>query len=165
MRRTSVRAMWNDTIPPRPDLADEDLDRTWTVHPPDEPGVTKRAFEIWRRTWPEAAGLTIFLAGIPNLVGRLLMRPSESTTDLSVWLHTGHFPRYFATGPRPAPNPLSFPLSLLSVVLIPLLYVTLLRLMMGSSVGEEPLGLRRALSRGWKRLAHAIVIGLCISLI
>jgi hypothetical protein len=53
---------------------------------------------------------------------------------------------------------------LLSIVLIPLRYVALLRLMMGSSVGEE-LGARRALSCGWKRLAQAIVVGLSATLI
>jgi hypothetical protein len=159
-----MRSDTTPPIPPRPDLAPAEAAGEWAVYPADRRGVARRALEIWRRTLPAAVGLTVVLQGIPALVQRLLTPRATGTTALSVWLRTGHLPS-FVPNPPPAPHPVVLPLSLLAtVVLMPLLYASLLRLMMGASVGEQ-IDARRALSYGAKRLGGTIVVGLCVILI
>jgi hypothetical protein len=151
-------------VPPRPDLAPEDRAAGWAVSPPDRPGVTRRAFEIWRRTLWVAASLTALLQGVPALLQRIMTPRTVGPNVISIWLRTGHFPRYLRA-PQATPNPLVFPISLVAtIVLIPLLYVALLRLMLGSSVGE-PVDARRALACGGRLLGRTIVVGLCVILI
>jgi hypothetical protein len=151
-------------IPPRPDLSPDDRAAGWAVSAPGRAGVTRRAFEIWRRTLSVAVPLTALLQGIPAFIQRTLTPRSVEPNVLSIWLHTGRFPRYLPPAPQATPNPL-VPLSLLAtIVLIPLVYVALLRLMMGSSIGE-PTDVHRALSCGSKLLGRAIVVGLSASLI
>jgi hypothetical protein len=151
-------------VPPRPDLAPEDRAAGWSVSPPDRPGVTRRAFEIWRRTLWVAVPLSALLQGVPALLQRVMSPRNVGPNVISIWLHTGHFPRYLPA-PQATPNPLVFPISLVAtIVLIPLLYVALLRLMLGSSIGES-VDARRALACGGRLLGKTIVVGLCVILI
>lgn len=151
-------------IPPRPDLSPDDRAAGWAVLPPGRAGVTRRAFEIWRRTLRVSVPLTALLQGIPAFLQRTLTPRTVGPNIISIWLHTGRFPRYLPAAPQASPNP-SVPLTLLAtIVLIPLLYVALLRLMLGSSIGE-PTDVHRALSCGWKLLGRAIVVGLSATLI
>jgi hypothetical protein len=151
-------------VPPRPDLAPEDRAAGWAVSPPERPGVTRRAFEIWRRTLWVAVPLTALLQGVPALLERVMTPRNVGPNVISIWLHTGHFPTYMPA-PQATPNPLAIPISLVAtIVLIPLLYVALLRLMLGSSIGE-PVDARRALSTGGGLLGRTIVVGLCAILI
>jgi hypothetical protein len=135
------------------------------VAPPERPGVTRRALEIWRRTLAVAVPLTLLLQGVPALLARVLTPRTTGPSVFSSWLRTGHLPTYAPATPGAMPNPLVIPLSLLAtIVLVPLLYVALLRLMLGSSIGEPP-DLRRALTCGRRLLGGAIVVGLCVSLV
>jgi hypothetical protein len=152
-------------VPPRPDLSQEDRAAGWAVAPPEHPGVTRRALEIWTRTLGLAVPLTLLLQGIPALLTRVLTPRTTGPNVISIWLRTGHLPRYVPAAPRATLNPLAIPLSLLAtIVLIPLLYVALLRLMLGSSIGKPP-DARRALACGRRMLGAAIVVGLCVTLI
>jgi hypothetical protein len=151
-------------VPPRPDLSAAEVAGEWAVVPVGQRGVVRRGLELWRPTLPVAATLTVVLQGIPTLLQRVLTPRTTGTSALSVWLHTGHFPR-FVTDPPPAPHPLVFPLSLVAAIgLAPLLYAALIRLMMGASVGER-LDVRRALAFGAKRLGRTIVVGICLVVI
>jgi hypothetical protein len=125
--------------------------------------VIRRALEIWRRTLWVSVPLTALLQGIPGLIGRILTPRNAGSNVIWIWLHTGHFPRY-VPAPQATPNPLVFPISLAAIVLIPVLYVALLRVMLGSSIGA-PTDARRALACGGRLLGRAIVVGLCVSLI
>jgi hypothetical protein len=156
--------MSSPPIPPRPDLAPDDRAAGWAVSPPGRTGVTRRAFEIWRRTLRVSVPLTAVLQGVPAFLQRSLTPRSAGPNILSVWLHTGRFPRYLPPTPPATPDPFVSLSLLATFVLIPLLYVALLRLMMGSSIGE-PTDVHRALSSGWKLLGRAIVVGLSASLI
>jgi hypothetical protein len=134
------------------------------VTPPERPSVTRRALEIWRRTLGLAVPLTLLLQGVPALLTRVLTPRTTGPNVLSIWVRTGHLPTYVPAAPRATLNPLAIPLSLATIVLIPLLYVALLRLMLGTSIGE-PLDARRALACGRRLLGGAIVVGLCVTLI
>ena len=150
-------------LPPRPDLAPEDRTAAWAVPPPDRPGVARRALEIWRRTLWVSVPLTVLLQGIPGLLSRLLTPRNPGSNVIWIWLHTGHFPRY-VPAPQATPNPLVFPISLAAIVLVPLLYVALLRVLLGSTIGGST-NARHALACGGRLLGRAIVVGLCMSLI
>jgi hypothetical protein len=151
-------------VPPRPDLAPEDRAAGWAVSPPDRRGVTRRAFEIWRRTLWIAVPLTAVLQGVPALLQRIMTPRTVGPNVISIWLRTGHFPTY-VPAPQATPHPLVFPISLVAtIVLIPLLYVALLRLMLGSSIGAS-VDARRALTTGGRLLGRTIVVGLCVILI
>jgi hypothetical protein len=152
-------------VPPRPDLSPEDRAAGWAVSPPERPGVTRRALEIWIRTLGVAVPLTLLLQGIPALLTRVLTPRTTGPNVISIWLRTGHLPTYAPATPPATPNLLVIPLSLLAaIVLVPLLYMALLRLMLGSSIGE-PSDARRALTGGRRRLGAAIVVGLCVTLV
>lgn len=126
--------------------------------------MTRRAFEIWRQTLWAAAPLTALVVGVPTLLQRIMTPRTVGPTIISIWLHTGSLPRYMPP-PQAAPNPLVFPISLLTtIVLIPLLYMALLRLSFGSTVGE-PADVRRALACGGRLLGRTIVVGLCVTLL
>jgi hypothetical protein len=150
-------------LPPRPDLAPEDRSAGWAVAPPERPGVVRRALEIWRRTLWVAVPLAALVQGIPGLLSRILTPRNTGPNVIWIWLHTGHFPRY-VPAPQATPNPLVLPISLLAIVLVPLLYVALLRVLLGSSIGA-PTDARSALACGGRLLGRAIVVGLCVSLI
>jgi hypothetical protein len=133
------------------------------VTPPDRPGVTRRALEIWRRTLWVSVPLTALLQGIPGLLARILTPRTTGPNAIWIWLHTGRLPRY-VPAPQATPDPLVLPISLLAIVLVPLLYVALLQVMLSSSIGS-PTDARRALAGGGRLLGRAIVVGLCEGLI
>ena len=151
-------------LPPRPDLAPEDRSVAWAVTPPERPGVIRRALEIWRRTLRVAVPITALLQGIPGVLERVLTPRNTGPNGIWTWLHTGHFPRYLPA-PQATPSPLVLPISLVAtIVLVPLLYVALLRVMLGSTIGE-PTDARRVLACGGRSLGRAIVVGLCEGLL
>jgi hypothetical protein len=152
-------------LPPRPDLAPEDRSVVWAVTPPERPGVIRRALQIWHRTLWVTVTLTALLEGIPALLQRILTPRNVGPSVTWIWLHTGRFPRYMPAVPRAAPSPLVLPISLFAtIVLIPLLYVALLRVTLGSCIGE-PADPRSAVACGRRLLGRAIVVGLCEALI
>ncbi len=111
-----------------------------------------------------AVPLTALLQGVPALLQRIMTPRNVGPNVISIWLRTGHFPTY-VPAQQATPHPLVFPISLVAtIVLIPLLYVALLRLMLGSSIGES-VDARRALTTGGRLLGRTIVVGLCVILI
>ncbi len=136
----------------------------WRFGDPSGPGTLDRFFQLLRATFGPSAALTLLLVGVPSFLLRLLNGRNSTAVfrPVWVWIHTGDFPRVFEVDPQPAPNPLVGPLSgAISFVLTPLLYVALLRLMLGTAAGETP-DPRGALRGATSRLGPAVGVGACM---